>query len=252
MRSLKFLMILISILTAMSCAMYYQSHPIIGVVEPNSDAKNEVIMTDYLKRLLIANPKPKLVIRVPNPPSNVTAAEQFNYFVNIIEKVFIENGYIVRDRALLENILRSGSSDYKTIGVKTDTDIIIDILSLQFDIPNKIYRFFNKTTYQQDQFATEDNYIDCPLAKLECRVTLVERGQLGGAFTFYTSRCDLERLEFYVSASKYYMIWANKGTSPIHLSLAAPIENEETKEFIIRNFAYTLINHLSAVQREQL
>jgi hypothetical protein len=155
-----------------------------------------------------------------------------------------------RDRALLENLLRFGSDDFETIGKKIDTDIIIDILSLQFDIPNKIYKFFNITSNQEEQFLYDENYVDCPLAKLECRVTIVEKGQLGGAFTFCISRCDLEHLEFYVSASKSYLVWTNEGTSPIYPSLIAPIENENTKEFIIRYFANTLINQLSRIERE--
>jgi len=248
MRSLKFLLIIIFIFTAWSCEMYYYTNSI-GMVRPNSASKNEIIMTEDLKRQLLENPKPKLLIRVPNPPSNVTEAEQFNYFVNIIEKVFIGNGFTVRDRALLENLLRSGSADFETIGEKIDTDIIIDILSLQFDIPNRIHKFFNTSTNQEEQFSYEYNFVDCPLAKLECRITIVEKGQLGGAFTFYASRCDLEHLEFYVNYSNSYMIWTNKGTSPIYPSLSAPIEDEKAKEFIIRYFANALINQLSIALR---
>jgi hypothetical protein len=249
MRSLKFMLIIMFILTAISCAMYSKYSNSVGYVRPNSAARNEIIMTDDLNRLLQENPKPKLVIRVPNPPSNVTEAEQFNYFVNIVEKVFIGNGYTVRDRGLLENLLRSGSADFETIGEKIDTDIIIDILTLRFDIPNKIHEFFNLTTSQEEQFLYEENYVDCPLAALECRVTIVEKGQLGGAFTFYTSRCDLEHLEFIINSSNSRMTWTSKGNIPYFPFLSVPIEDEKVKELIIRHFTDTLINQLSAVMR---
>lgn len=247
MRSLKFMLIIMSILTTISCAVYSNS---IGYVRPDSAARNEIIMTDDLKELLLENPKPKLVIRVPNPPSNVTEAEQFNYFVNVLEKVFIENGYAVRDRGLLENLLKSGSTDFETIGEKIDTDIIIDILSLRFDIPNKIHDFFNLTTSQQEQFLSyEENYVDCPLAVLECRITIVEKGQLGGAFTFYTSRCDFEHHEFIINASNSRMTWTSKGDIPYFPFLSVPIDDEKTKELVIRHFANALMNQLSAGYR---
>lgn len=236
----------ILILASFSCTFYT------GIVKPNVSAKNEIVMTDELKALFQENPRPKVVIRVPNPPTNVTEAEKFNAYINTIEKVFIQSGYTVRDRALLETLLKTGTTDYKTIGEKIDTDIIIDILSLQFDIPNRVYNFFNKTTNKEERFLNDENFIDCKMAKLECRLTIVNKGQLGGVFTFYTSRCDVEDLDFILNPSRTLLGWIANKTGPKFKNLYAGMESEELKQYYTQVLAYSLINQLSSYLRERI
>lgn len=221
-------------------------------MKPNVSAKNEIVMTNELKALFQENPRPKVVIRVPNPPTNVTEAEKFNAYINTIEKIFIQSGYTVRDRALLETLLKTGTTDYKTIGEKIDTDIIIDILSLQFDIPNRVYTFLNKTTKKEERFPKDENFIDCKMAKLECRLTIVNKGQLGGVFTFYTSRCDIEDLDFILNPTKTLMGWVSNKTGPRFKDLYAGMETEELKQYYTQVLAYSLINQLSAYLRERI
>ena len=112
--------------------------PFQGTVKPNVATKNEIVITPELKAILAVNPRPKIVIRVPNPPTNVTEADRFNTYINIIEKTFLQQGFVVRDRALLENLMQSGNIDYQGIQKTIDTDLIIDILSLEFNIPNPL------------------------------------------------------------------------------------------------------------------
>jgi hypothetical protein len=215
-----------------------------AIIKPNSSARNEVIVTPELKALLEETPRPKLVIRVSNPPANVTEAEKFNAYINLIEKTLMQNAFTVRDRALLENLMRSGNADYKTIGEKIDTDIILDILSLQFDIPNRWTTYLNLTTNQNETFRFPDNFVDCQLAKLECRLTIVTKGQLGGMFTFYASRCDVQDLEFVVNNYSGTMMWANSQTPQMYRDLSVPNDTEQIKAYFVTYLAHSLMNQL--------
>jgi tetratricopeptide (TPR) repeat protein len=217
-----------------------------GIVKPDSEAKNEVVVTNELRALLAEKPRPKLVIRVSNPPGNVTEAEKFNTYINQIEKELMQSGFIVRDRALLENLLRSGNADYQTIGEKIDTDIILDILSLQFEEPNRFTSYMNVETRQKEHFRFPDNYVDCPAAKLECRLTIVNKGQLGGMFTFSISRCDIQDLQFLVSVPQGLMRWAENPGQQWFRSLLAPIDTEAMRTYFVKYLAQKLMAQLLA------
>jgi hypothetical protein len=224
-----------------SCTRFY-----LGNVKPNLAASNEIVFTPELKTLLRAIPKPKIVIRVTNPPTNVTEADRFNSYINEIEKVFVKIGYTVRDRALLENLMRSGNLDYKGIKDKIDTDLIIDILALNFDNSTVSRSFFNKTTQKEESFATELTYVECGIATLECRVTIVDRGQLGGLFTLRISRFDMQAPDFYVDGFRQNMAWVGQEAAGMFPVLRAPIESEEQKRLFTQALATRLIDLLSS------
>jgi hypothetical protein len=220
----------------------------VGQVKSNVSAGNEIVLTPELKTLLVETPKPKIVIRVQNPPANVTEAEKFNSYINQIEKVFIQNGYIVRDRALLENLMRSGNLDYKSIKDKIDTDLIIDILGLEFDIPNPVKTFFNETTQKEEPFATPLNFVDCLKAKLECRLTIVDKGQLGGLMTIFASRCDSENLQIIVNGYRQQMAWKSDFAGIMYPALNAPFSSEEIKKAYTGLLTNFLIGQLQGKQ----
>ncbi len=231
----------------LSCMMYTGSGPssYIGHPYANSSDQDEIIITDELKELISSNPKLKIVIRIAQPSQSVTRAERVISDVNIFEKTLVRNSYIVRDRALLENLMKSESADYLSIKDKIDTDIIIEILRIEFGIPNQEKSYFNVTTNQVEDFPIEENYIDCPMAKLECRITLVDRGQLGGMFLFHITRCDLEKREIILNRSRTLMGWVEKETGPAFLVLTMSLDDEEVRERIIEYFANRLIQILS-------
>jgi hypothetical protein len=226
--------------------------PFQGMVKPNVAAQNEIVVTAELKAMLAANPRPKIVIRVPSPPTNVTEADRFNTYINIIEKTFMQHGFIVRDRALLETLMRSGNINYQGIQKTIDTDLIIDILSLEFNSPNPQKAFFNQKTKRFEMFATTANYVDCPKARLECRVTIVDKGQLGGLFTLFASRCDMEDLIFLVQPSRALMMWPNNPNSAWLPALSAPIESEELRRIYTQYLTTQLMNQLVAQLFEAL
>jgi hypothetical protein len=240
------LVLLAAILSFSSCAKLY-----VGNVRPDIAANNEIVFTPELKELLQTKPKPKIVIRVANPSKNVTEADKFNSYINEIEKIFVKNNYIVRDRALLENLMREGNIDYKSIKDKIDTDLIIDILTLDFEKTTLARTFFNKTTEEKESFATELSYVECGIATLECRVTIVDRGQLGGLFTLRTSPCDIQETDFYVDGFRQKMAWMGQEKMGLFPVLRVPITSEEDKRFFTKSLAKRLIALLTSQKEER-
>lgn len=234
------LALLATILSFSSCAKVY-----LGNVQPNVAASNEIVFTPELKELLQTNQKPKIVIRVANPSKNVTEADKFNSYINEIEKIFVKKGYTVRDRALLENLMGSGNTDYKSIKDKIDTDLIIDILALHFDKSTISRTFFNKTTQEEESFATELTYVECGIATLECRVTIVDRGQLGGLFTLRTSPCDIKETDFCIDGVRQNMAWVGQEAMGMFPVLRFPIESDEDKRLFTQVLAKRLIKLLT-------
>jgi len=240
MKKLLILVLTLSlILLFTACTKLY-----LGNVKTNVAASNEIVFTPELKTLLQDIPNPKIVVRVANTPKNVTEAERFNLYINEIEKIFVQEGYTVRDRALLENLMQGGNIDYKDIKGKIDTDLIIDILALDFDKVTISHTFFNKTTQKEEPFATELTYVECGIATLECRVTIVDQGQLGGLFTLRTSPCDIQFPDFYVDGFHQKMAWVGQEASGMFQVLRYPI-NDENKRFFTQLLAKQLIALLS-------
>jgi len=220
--------------------------PFVGSIKTNVAAGSEIQFTPELRQLLQDIPKPKIVIRVANPSTNVTEADKFNSYINEIEKMFVKNGYTVRDRALLENLMRGGNNDYQGIKAKIDTDLIIDILALNFDTLTRVHSFVNKATQEKEPFLTEQTYIECGIAILECRVTIIDRGQLGGLFTLKTSPCDKKVPDIVINGSRQYLAWAGRETQGMFPVLRYPINTDEERRFFTQALAKQLIDLLSS------
>ncbi|MBU4352842.1 MAG: hypothetical protein KJ939_07240 [Nanoarchaeota archaeon] len=218
----------------------------LGNIKTTVGASDEIVSTPELKNMLQVIPKPKIVIRVTNPPNAVTEADRFNVYINEIEKVFVQKGYTVRDRALLENLMRSGNIDYKGIKDKIDTDLIIDILALNFDNTTVFHTFFNKTTQKEESFATALTYVECGVATLECRVTIVNQGQLGGVFTLRISPFDMSPADFYVDGFRQKMAWVGQEAAGMFPVLRFLITTEEAKRLLTQILAQRLIDFLSS------
>jgi hypothetical protein len=225
----------------MSCASFN-----LGTIKPNT-VSSEIVLTPELKKLLQETPKPKIVIRVPNPPANVTEADRFNRYINVIEKMFVQEGYTVRDRALLQNVMGAGNVDYKSLKEKIDTDLIIDILALNFEGSIPVHTFFNKTTQKDESFATDQTYIECGYASLECRVTIVDRGQLGGLFTLRTSPADSQAWDFYIDGFRQNMAWVGRESTGMFPVLRITI-GEEQKLIYTQVLTRRLIELLSGAK----
>jgi hypothetical protein len=193
------------ILIAVFCSIVFYSCSTVeitkGVIEPKQDwtLKNEVVSTDALKNFIDANKSPKIVLRVPAPPSKVTEQEQSlidanNLTYTEIEKNLVKTGFVVRDRALLSNLLESGNLSYEEIGKKINTDIILEIITLNYkSLVEEHKSFKNNSTKKTVKFREVKNVstgsLNLAIAKLEGKVILVKEGQVGGLFTFYVAAC---------------------------------------------------------------
>ncbi len=181
-----------------SCGSYTT---LTGNVKYDASKNNEVIKSSELKTYLESKEMIKFVLREPvafEGMSEESQAKYDNLFAEV-EKELILNGHIVKDRVLLNNLIEKGGMSMSEMGKMIDTDIIIEIIDVEYNIPNKVTDFKIKETHQNSNFNNWNtlDYVDCQLSKLECRITLVEVGNVGGIFTFYVSGCD-EGNDFYL------------------------------------------------------
>lgn len=179
--------------------------PKLAVVKTQAKA-NEIIISPELKNFSKTNSNPSVVLRVPYPTTDVTNAEQKEIFkknddiYNLIEKNLFKQGFTVRDRGLLNKVLKSELNSYADIGKQIETDIIIDILSIDFSINN----YTNTATIKKDGKEIKlDNILifkkgieiasimpfNPKIAKIECKLTIVQKGATGGILTLYKTTC---------------------------------------------------------------
>lgn len=174
-----------------------------GTVQYDASMNNEITKSIEFKPYLESRDKIKFVLRSPEGFNSFPEDEQkeMNETFSQIEKELILNGHIVKDRFLLELMLDKGDMSLQQVGKTINADIIIEIIDIDFNVPNHVKNF---TIKEKDIITNFDNwnnieYIDCRIATLKCRVTLVEVGNVGGIFNFYISGCDKGN-DFYINA----------------------------------------------------
>ena len=174
-----------------------------GTVQHDASKNNEVTKSIEFKSYLESRDKIRFVLRSPEGFNSFPENEQkeMNETFSQIEKELILNGHIVKDRFLLELLLDKGDMSLQQVGKAINTDIIIEIIDIDFNVSNHIKNFSIKEKGINTNFDNWNNieYIDCRIATLQCRVTLVEVGNVGGIFNFYISGCDKGN-DFYINA----------------------------------------------------
>ncbi len=196
--------LLITSLILSSCGSY---KVFTGSVNYDAQKENEVIKSSELKTYLSDKSKLKFVLRTPPGFSSLPKEKQerINLIYTQVEKELIKKGYIVKDRVLLDELLKNHSYSLSDINKIIDTDIILEIMDIRFDIPNHIKNFKIK---EKDLNTTFDNwlninYVDCQLSMMECRITLADVGNVGGIFKFFVSGCDKDK-DFYIKLYEDY------------------------------------------------
>ena len=201
--------------------------------------KNEITVILDMKQFLQENKNPAVVLRVPYSTSSVSEAEQKRLaqhanLYNRIERELLKAGFTVRDRGLLNNLLSTGQSSYAEIGKRIETDIIIEILSIDFAVDNYVHTATLKNS-NKEIFATTNPKI----AKLECKLTMVDKGLSGGILTLYYTSCT-DGCEFVVQ--KQTGMWSsNNSYSQKYWS---PDANQITLESVITYFSDIIANIL--------
>lgn len=158
-------------------------HVIVDPAIPSPDSVTRPALADYMR----STADPTIVLRVPAPQGQVAQSQAqpgdgaFNQIYNLIEKELVKAGFAVRDRGLLDAIVRSGQNlDYPLILERTRAQLILEIVSIQ------------TKDFHNNQYARADNKGHGALAagtfpiqgwQFECRVTLVSTGEIGGIYT---------------------------------------------------------------------
>jgi hypothetical protein len=201
---LQFIIIIFVAIIIQGCGSY---KTFTGMVKYEAPKNNQVIKSIEFKSYLESRDKIKFVLRSPEGFTTFPEDEQkrLNEAFSQIEKELILNGHIVKDRFLLELLLDKGDMSLKEVGKAIDTDIIIEIIDIDFNIPNRVKNFSIKEKGINTNFDNWNNidYIDCRLSMLKCRVTLVEVGNVGGILELYISGCD-KGSDFYINAYEQY------------------------------------------------
>jgi hypothetical protein len=174
-KKLLFLFLLLTLPACMLPAiMTYQAH-------------SDVVLKDSWKDFLSKNSAPKVVLRVPESPKDITQSEMMSYnsLYSYIEKGLLEANFTVRDRSLLKEVLSraGGELNYADIRKKIDTDFIVEIVSVKLgtwmlgtassENPGAANSGVPPAQTQQDVFG----------AILEGRVIMVVTGDVVGMFT---------------------------------------------------------------------
>ena len=174
-----------------------QNYNITRVNWPPTPA-DEIDVRPSLTKLVRANPSLKVVLRVPVVSSNVTQSQtgqngnsdvSLNGAYDAIEKRLFKAGFVVRDRALLNNLIsEKGITSYKDIQSRVDTDIIIDVSSLKFNDPQDWLYSTDYTTDNQEDGGNSGRVGEA-VATVEAKFIVVATGEVGGIVTLHVPIC---------------------------------------------------------------
>ncbi len=168
---------------------------------------NETVKTEELSRSMEGKSSLKFVIRMPHYFYQLPREEVawMNDVTAEIEKDLMRKGHRVKDSYLVEYLLDKGAINSENYASTIDTDVILEIIDLKFDIPNEITEFVIKEKGIKADMNDWENlrHIDCQMAMLECRVILVHEGNIGGIFKIFASGCD-QANDFYIHLYENY------------------------------------------------
>lgn len=154
---------------------------------------DEIYANRNLKQFFNENRNPNIVLRVPNnndkATSNTSTNRNNDILYNTIEKELLKENFSVRDRGLFNELLsKSATSDYSKIKELTNTDIILEVVSID---PSVLYTT-NKVTTVTAKKETEKignvNYKEKG-ASVEYKVILVKNNEIAGTYKFNYKPC---------------------------------------------------------------
>lgn len=159
------------------------THVIVDPAMPGPDALTRPALASYMR----SAPSPTIVLRVPAPQAQLVQEQRqqgdaaLNQLYNLIEKELVKANFAVRDRGLLDAIVRSGQNlDYPLILERTRAELILEILAIQTkDFSNSRYARADKKgdgTHPVSAFPIQGWQFDC-------KITLVSTGEIGGIYT---------------------------------------------------------------------
>ena len=180
-----------------------------------------VVASDNLKTFLASHPKLSVVLRTPpmvtkditqaQETSKEQAKEQawLNKVYDALEQELILNGFDVKDRALVNNVLSNINTtatdqktgdvfDYAKIGKILNVDLFIEITTAPkflYEFPPN-YKIKESGSYYEAKGALSVIYIE-----FAYRLVIAETGSVGGMLKLYHQTC-LDGCDFYVLHQK--------------------------------------------------
>ncbi|MDP4285810.1 MAG: hypothetical protein Q8891_15440 [Bacteroidota bacterium] len=179
-----------------------------GVFRLNTE-KDDAVTNSSKLEFLKTSANPSIVLRVPNASREVTQEDNniktqknndgannlndINVY-NVIEKELLKGGFTVRDRALFEKVLGDKSvNDYSRIKELTETDLILELSSIQFvKYPMNSFSFYTNNRKK----GTIENRVNCTNSfnlyglRLEFRLIKVKDNDFIGSFTYNYNPCN--------------------------------------------------------------
>ena len=159
------------------------THVVVEARVPQPDNVTKPALLAFMKTVV----NPTIVLRVPAPQTLVTQAQGQQSSVDLgqgyltIEKELVKAGFSVRDRGLLEEILRSTQNlDYRAIQQKIDAQLILEIVSIQ------------PRDYGNDVYVEAKNHKEGRMKRgvfpisgwhFEARLVMVSTGEIGGIYS---------------------------------------------------------------------
>ena len=149
---------------------------------------DDIVTTKSLKNFLANNKNPKVVLRVSSASFTVTEDENIDYLYNAIENELLENGFIVRDRQLFNQIIANNDNtiDYEVLKNKSDTDLIIELTRLDPSILYTTNKYYDKNDNEKvDSYKEYKRYG----ASIEFKVVLINSNEFAGVYKFNYTPC---------------------------------------------------------------
>lgn len=201
-----------AIISISGCAMHVLADPQM----PRIDS----ITQPALRTFMASGRTPSIVLRVPAPQRAVTQAGDLNQTYNAIEKELVRAGFTVRDRGLLEEVLRSSQNlDYRLIQSKINAQLILEIVSI------------SAHHYDTRDYVRVDNHAAGQLQnavfpiggwQFECKVILVDSGEVGGIYTIDVAPAQNH---FVVAGSNVFDATPGGQADKAHVGYGAPLES---------------------------
>ena len=169
--------------------------------DPKSD---DLFAKESLKELIKKNKNTTIVVRnlaLNYNGVSISGGDASSSLINILEKVFTKNEFIVRDRALFEKSFnQSGATDYSKMKDLTDTDLILELVGIS-NIPYVTNTYYSKGRVKK--IPTLNDPLNYSGIKIELKIIKVKENNIVGTYTFYDTPCK-DGCNVYKYVKQYY------------------------------------------------
>jgi len=199
----------ISILVIGCSPMYLANYNKQSFIEIIDRKNNEIIVTKDLKDFIKTHNSPKVLVRVDNEIVSVINKENTDNLTKYIENSLMRLDYEIMDRSLLNEVFKSQDKyeEYQKIKEVTGAGLIIELQKFDY-YPVFLNEKNQKLTinkcsdgYEQTLSAPTNKVCKVdynykiirfvPLFIFECKIILVDKGKIGGAFIIYSYPTDI-------------------------------------------------------------